>query len=150
MIEQLERQVRVRREEGDSAGRVSPQEKVIKEVKGANKLQALCPEITLKTLREVVVLSPTYRDVIETILPQLDYIVVDTFGQARAISEYLKQKKIGRMTFLIKELIRQSKKDSLALSAPPQTKLAVDLISCSDSDSRDIVVWALGSTLVTN
>ena len=97
-----------------------------------------------------MVLSPTYRDVIETILPQLDYIIVDTSGQAKSISEYLKQKKIGRMTFLIKELISQSAKDiSMVSNVPPQTKLVVDLISCADSGSKDIVIWALGNTLVT-
>ena len=75
---------------------------------------------------------------------------MDSFAQARIIADHLKKKKIGRMTFLIKELIRSSAKEIVIVQlAPPQTKLIVELISCLDSDARDIVRWALGSTLVT-
>lgn len=54
------------------------------------------------TLRELVVLNPVYQEVIETMLPHLDYFIVDNYEQAKAIADYLKKKQIGRMTFLIK------------------------------------------------
>jgi chromosome segregation ATPase len=84
-------------------------------------------------------------------MPQLDYFIVDTCAQAKAIADYLRTKKIGRMTFLIKELINQSNKDiTLVTCAPSQTKLIIDLIKCSDGEVRNILVWALGNTLVTS
>jgi len=76
---------------------------------------------------------------------------VETCAQARVIADYLREKKIGRMTFLIKELINQSSRDiSLVCSAPSQTKLIIDLIKSSDSETRNILIWALGNTLVTS
>ena len=38
----------------------------------------------------------------ETILPHLDYFIVDNVTQARELLEYLKQRKLGRMTVLIR------------------------------------------------
>jgi len=54
----------------------------------------------------------------------LDYFIVDNVKQAKEVSEYLNKKQIGRMTFLIKELINQTVKDITILQkAPNQTKL---------------------------
>lgn len=38
-------------------------------------------------------------------MPQLDFIIVQNFRQAKEISDFLSKNKLGRMTFLIKDLI---------------------------------------------
>jgi chromosome segregation ATPase len=65
-------------------------------------LKIICPDGTLSTLREQVIIDSSYREIVETILPQLDFFIVDTVIQAKEVSDYLTAKRIGRMTFLIK------------------------------------------------
>lgn len=114
-------------------------------------MKLLCPELTLVTLRDIVILNSIYQEVIETILPQLDYFIVDNVVQARSIADYLKKKKIGRMTFIIKELINQAVKDiKIVPSSPSNTKLIIDLIRFTDNDAKNMLIWALGNTLVTH
>lgn len=84
-------------------------------------------------------------------LPHLDYFIVENIKQGREISEYLKKKQIGRMTFLIKEMINQAVKDIVIIQKSPNlTKLALELINCSHQDAKNILIWVLGNTLVTS
>lgn len=62
---------------------MSNQEKIMNEIKSANKLKALCSDIILVTLRELIIIDPTYADVVQTILPHLDFFIVDNIKQAK-------------------------------------------------------------------
>ena len=105
----------------------------------------------LATLRELVVVEAAYAQVVQTLLPHLDYFIVETVKQAKEVAEYLKKKQIGRMTFLIKQLISPAVKDiAIVQQAPNQTKLMLELIGCSNKDTKNILIWVLGNTLVAN
>lgn len=55
------------------------------------------------------------------------------------------------MSFLIKEIINQTAKDIKIIAvAPANTKLVIDLVKCTNNDARNIVIWAVGSTLIAN
>ena len=55
------------------------------------------------------------------------------------------------MTFLIKELINVAVKDiNIVHNCPQNTKVTVELIKTTDNDARNILIWALGNTLVAN
>jgi structural maintenance of chromosome 4 len=87
---------------------------------------------------------------VETILPHLDYFIVDSVPQARELLEYLKQRKLGRMTVLIRQSIREAIKDlRLPASVPKDTKLLCEVCKCTDQEAKGILMWSLGSTLVT-
>lgn len=47
-------------------------------------------------------IDPIYADVVETILPHLDFFIVNNLKQAKEIMDYLNKKKLGRMTVLIR------------------------------------------------
>lgn len=81
---------------------MSAQEKLINEIRSANKLKLICADTTLVTLRELVMIEPAYADVVETILPHLDYFIVETLPQAREVLEFLNKRKLGRATLLIR------------------------------------------------
>lgn len=55
------------------------------------------------------------------------------------------------MTFLIKELINVAVKDiNIVHNCPQNTKVIVELIKTTDNEARNILIWALGNTLVAN
>lgn len=55
------------------------------------------------------------------------------------------------MTFLIKEKINELIKEiKIIESCPKQTKLLVDVCKCSNEETKNIVIWTLANTLVTN
>ncbi len=50
----------------------------------------------------MLIIDTAYADVVETILPHLDYFIVDTLVQAREVLDFLNKRKLGRMTLLIR------------------------------------------------
>lgn len=55
------------------------------------------------------------------------------------------------MSFLIKDLINQSAKEiKVPSGSPANTKLVIDLIKYTNSDARNILVWAVGNTVIAN
>jgi chromosome segregation ATPase len=53
-------------------------------------------------LRELIIIEAVYAGIVETILPHLDFFIVNTVKQAKEILDYLNKKKLGRMTILIR------------------------------------------------
>lgn len=129
---------------------ISNQQKIIKEIKNANKLNLLLPNYSLSTLREFVIIDNHYLNVVQTLLPHLDYFIVDTVQQAQQITQYLNNKKIGRMTMLIKEYINNACQDiKIVENVPKQTLLIINVIKSNDQNIKNVLMWVLGSTLVT-
>lgn len=55
------------------------------------------------------------------------------------------------MSFLIKDLINQSAKEvKVASASPVNTKLVIDLIKSNNNDARNILIWAVGNTVIAN
>lgn len=81
----------------------------------------------------------------------MDFIIVDTPEQAKEVADFLTTQKVGRMTFLIKELIGKIDygKAIKQFRSPPLTKRLFDLCQCQNDSILGILYWAIGNTLVT-
>ena len=85
-------------------------------------------------------------------MPQLDFMIVDTVDQAIKASEFLKAKKAGRMTFIIKDYIQSLQiNEKESFQVPPNTKRIFDLIKVNSQQPiiPKILFWSIGNTLVT-
>jgi chromosome segregation ATPase len=81
----------------------------------------------------MLIIDAAYADVVETILPHLDYFIVETLSQAREVLDFLNKRKLGRMTLLIRESIREATRDiKPATSCPKDTKLLYEVCKCTD------------------
>lgn len=65
-------------------------------------MRLLLPEAPLITLRELLIIDAAYADVVETILPHLDFFIVENLSQAKEVLDFLNKRKLGRMTLLIR------------------------------------------------
>ncbi len=89
-----------------------------------------------------------YRRAVEAILAEMaSYLVVEKASQAYKAVEWLREKKLGHVTFIVLEWFKKKKTERPAIRAQGVLGWADELVS-TGKPYRDLVAWLLGSYLI--
>jgi len=93
-----------------------------------------------------------YDVAITNACPQLDSVVVQTTDQANAVVEYMKEKKLGRASFTIMDIVLKKYKDVDSIELPNEVscKRLVDLVRPRKPEYKAAFYSVLGNTLVVD
>lgn len=104
-------------------------------------------EKSLGTLADLIEVENHYEKVIEVLLSgNLQSVVTQTDQDAKDLVRFLKEKKIGRLTFLPIESIKASRKKEIIEDADILC-IASDVVKC-DKPFRNIIEYFLNRTLI--
>lgn len=103
------------------------------------------------TVAEILQVPPNLEQAVETVLGgALQNLVADTDTDAKQAIAYLKQNKLGRVTFLPLNTLRAAKRQTIekeALGQPGVLGVAADLVQCQ-SCYQVVIEFLLGKVLV--
>ncbi len=93
--------------------------------------------------------SKEYDEIITTLCgTRLDSIVVRTYEAARAVIDYAKKEKLGRISCIILDQIKDHEKFmSFAFNTPKSTVRLWDMVDCPNNEVSCAFYFILGDTL---